>query len=249
MERRAIAVWGTVQGVGFRPHVHRLASQLKLHGSVRNTGGGVSIEVEGETAQLEEFLKHLRRDPPPLAQIEECTWELRPSRGDTGFLIENSSVEGTGDIAIAPDVAVCDACLAEMWDPENRRYRYPFLNCTNCGPRLTIVTGIPYDRARTTMADFIMCAACRAEYDDPEDRRFHAQPVACPNCGPRLVAADAQGNSVAVEDPLRWFVELLREGNIGAMKGLGGYHLVCDARRAETVAALRRRKPMRQPRT
>ena len=184
MERRAIAIQGTVQGVGFRPFVFGLASRLNLRGFVHNSTGGVRIEVEGESPGLDQFLSDLTTDPPPLARIDDLVWERRPPLGEPGFRIESSAIEPGGPVVISPDFATCDACLAELFNPSERRYRYPFLNCTNCGPRLTIVRSAPYDRERTTMACFRMCAACRAEYENPADRRFHAQPTACPICGP-----------------------------------------------------------------
>jgi hydrogenase maturation protein HypF len=242
MERRAIAIQGTVQGVGFRPFVYGLATRFELRGFVRNQTGGVRIEVEGDAGRLDQFMDHLASEPPPLAQIEGLSWERQVPRGDGAFRIEHSDGTAVGPVVVSPDVATCDACLGELFDPLDRRYRYPFLNCTHCGPRLTIVTGAPYDRERTTMAGFPMCTACRAEYDDPTDRRFHAQPTACPACGPRLAAVDGKGERVPAEDALAWFVAALRTGQVGAIKGLGGYHLVCDARDAAAVAELRRRK-------
>ncbi len=242
MERRAIAIQGTVQGVGFRPFVHRLASELRLGGFVKNQTGGVSIEVEGEGGPLDEFLAQLVSKLPSLAHIDEISWHRELSQGDRIFRIESSEQVASGQILIPPDVATCEDCLAELFDPRDRRYRYPFLNCTNCGPRLTIVTGAPYDRERTTMASFPMCPACRAEYDDPANRRFHAQPTACPVCGPKLSALDGEGRKIETEDPLRWFAAAILAGKIGAMKGLGGYHLTCGAVDAEVVAELRRRK-------
>lgn len=235
-ERRAITVHGIVQGVGFRPFVYGLALRLELRGFVRNRSGIVQIEVEGEAPRLDRFLSELATCPPPLAQIDEVFWEPRPSRGDRQFAIETSEDGAAGAIYISPDVATCGECLAELFDSADRRYGYPFLNCTNCGPRLTIIRGAPYDRERTTMARFALCRTCRAEYDDPANRRFHAQPTACPACGPRLQAPGS------ASDPLRTFVTALRAGRIGALKGLGGYHLVCDARNSLTVAELRRRK-------
>jgi len=242
MQRRAIAVRGTVQGVGFRPFVYHLASSLELGGFVRNQTGGVTIEVEGDERSLETFVSRLVTEPPPLARIEAWSCESRTLRGESRFHIEHSEACSVGAVCITPDAATCDACLAELFDPRDRRYRYPFLNCTNCGPRLTIVTGVPYDRAWTTMAAFPMCPRCRAEYDDPADRRFHAQPVACPDCGPKLILADSHGERIETSDPLSCFVQALHAGQIGAMKGLGGYHVVCDARNAGAVAELRRRK-------
>jgi hydrogenase maturation protein HypF len=242
MERRAIAIQGTVQGVGFRPFVFGLAHNLQLAGFVKNNTGGVRIEVEGDGDSLDEFLAQLVRKLPPLARIDEISWHRQPALGDRQFRIESSDQDSSGSITIAPDVATCDDCLAELFDPRDRRFRYPFLNCTNCGPRLTIVTGAPYDRERTTMAGFPLCLECRAEYEDPTNRRFHAQPTACPLCGPKLTVLDGGGRRIAAEDALKWFAAAIRDGNIGAMKGLGGYHLICNARSAKAVAELRRRK-------
>jgi hydrogenase maturation protein HypF len=242
MERRSILVHGLVQGVGFRPFVYNLAVGLGLVGSVRNLTGVVRIEIEGNPEDLDRFLAELANRPPPLARIQSLTWEEQPLRGDREFRIESSSSQGQGPVVISPDVATCPECLAELFDPADRRFGYPFLNCTNCGPRLTIITGAPYDRHRTTMAKFAMCDACRAEYDDPADRRFHAQPTACAACGPRLRLLNASGRQVWTEQPLEPFAEAIRAGRIGALKGLGGYHLACDARSPAAVAELRRRK-------
>lgn len=241
MERRAITVRGIVQGVGFRPFVHGLAARAKLTGFVQNRLDGVRIEIEGNQESLDRFLAELTESAPPLAHIDAIIWERMPLRRDDAFRILPSEGGGPEAIFLAPDAATCAECLTELLDPANRRYRYPFLNCTRCGPRLTIVTGAPYDRARTTMAAFVMCAACRAEYDDPADRRFHAQPTCCPQCGPRLRLVDATGKTIA-GDPLATFAAQLRAGRIGAIKGLGGYHLACVAASNSTVAELRRRK-------
>jgi hydrogenase maturation protein HypF len=241
MERLAISVAGIVQGVGFRPFVYALATRLALRGFVRNYTGGVWIEVEGESASLQRFLEGLSLHPPPLAQIDQLIWERLAPRGDASFRIESSEV-GAGPIFVGPDVATCDACLAELSDPSDHRFRYPFLNCTHCGPRLTIITGVPYDRDSTTMARFRMCAVCRREYDDPTNRRFHAQPTACAACGPSLELLDAQGKPIESADPLGAFAAALKAGKIGAVKGLGGFHLACDAGSEEAVAELRRRK-------
>jgi hydrogenase maturation protein HypF len=242
-ERRAIAVQGVVQGVGFRPFVYALALRLHLGGFVRNQTDGVLIEVEGDSPSLDDFLDELAHRPPPLAQIDRLSWERRPPHGDDHFHIEASkSQPNPAAVFVSPDVATCADCLAELFDPADRRFGYPFLNCTNCGPRLTIIRGAPYDRDRTTMATFPMCAACRAEYEDPANRRFHAQPTCCPACGPRLRALDAHGRPVETDNPLGHFVAVLRAGGIGGVKGLGGYHLACDARSEAAVAELRRRK-------
>jgi hydrogenase maturation protein HypF len=242
MERRAIAIRGIVQGVGFRPFVFNLATRLSLHGFVKNQTGNVFIEVEGESALLDCFLADLSSKAPPLAQIEHLSWEPRTPRGDQQFRIEHSDSDSAGPIFILPDVATCSDCLTELFDSNDRRYGYPFLNCTSCGPRLTIITGAPYDRPRTTMASFPMCPACRAEYENPADRRFHAQPTACADCGPWLELCDRNGKQIESDNPLAHFLQALRTGAIGALKGLGGYHLSCDARNSSSVAELRRRK-------
>jgi hydrogenase maturation protein HypF len=242
MLRRAIDVSGIVQGVGFRPFVYDLATGLGLNGFVRNQTGGVLIEVEGEAHSLDRFLTELRSKAPPLARIDEVSWESCFPRGDPQFRIESSKHESAGSIFISPDVATCEDCLRELFDPQDRRFRYPFLNCTNCGPRFTIIRDSPYDRVRTTMATFAMCPACQAEYDDPHNRRFHAQPTACTSCGPRLRVLDTTGEEVEVEDPLAHAVAALRSEKIVALKGIGGYHLACRADSAPAVAELRRRK-------
>jgi len=243
--RRAITVSGTVQGVGFRPYVHGLASRFGLTGFVLNRTGEVIIEAEGPAASLDAFVAEIGRRPPPLARIDEVRCEPRALVGDRSFRIEPSeSGRESGpkrDVVLPPDVATCDDCLRELFDPADRRYRYPFLNCTHCGPRLTIIRGAPYDRERTVMAEFVLCGACRAEYDDPADRRFHAQPIACPACGPRVSLLDAGGEAVA-GDPIAIAAAWLARGDVLAVKGLGGYHLACDATNEAAVAALRARK-------
>jgi hydrogenase maturation protein HypF len=226
---------GTVQGVGFRPYVHGLASELGLAGFVLNDARGVLLEVEGEA--VGSFLERLPAEAPPLALVERVRAEAIPATGEPGFAIRKSPAGGRPRTAIAPDTATCDDCLVELFDPDDRRYRYPFINCTNCGPRLTIVRGIPYDRPLTTMAAFTMCAACRAEYDDPADRRFHAQPNACRDCGPRVrLHPETDGDAIAVA------AEALAAGAIVAVKGIGGFHLACRASDEDAVSALRARK-------
>ncbi|MFE2376408.1 carbamoyltransferase HypF [Streptomyces sp. NPDC059398] len=241
--RRRFEVHGVVQGVGFRPFVYVTARELGLSGAVVNTGSGVVAEVEGEAGSVAEFGRRLRTDAPVLAVVESVReTELSPL-GGTEFTIGDSVGGGPARTLVSPDVATCRECLAELRDPGNRRYRHPFITCTHCGPRFTIVTGVPYDRAATTMADFEMCADCRAEYGDPGDRRFHAQPIACHACGPvlELVRKD-EAPALSGEDALREARELLADGRILAVKGLGGYHLACDARNETAVAELRRRK-------
>ncbi len=236
IERRRIVVRGIVQGVGFRPFVHRLASHHGLGGFTLNDGRGVLVEVEGEVPALDSFAAALTRDVPSLAQVEAVGVETLAPRGERGFRIE-ASVAGETAAAIPADTATCADCLGELWDPADRRHRYPFINCTCCGPRFTIVRRSPYDRVNTTMAAFEMCEACRVEYEDPGDRRFHAEPTACPGCGPRLSLGRDTG-----EEALAVAIDLLRDGAIVAVKGLGGYHLACDATDERAVARLRRRK-------
>ncbi|WP_405754068.1 carbamoyltransferase HypF [Streptomyces sp. NBC_01411] len=241
--RRGFEVHGVVQGVGFRPFVYVSARELALSGTVVNTGSGVVAEVEGGAAAVAEFGRRLRTDAPVLAVVESVHESDLSPLGGTEFTIGESRGEGPARTLVSPDVATCRECLAEMRDPANRRYRHPFITCTHCGPRFTIVTGVPYDRAATTMAAFEMCADCRAEYGDPGDRRFHAQPVACHACGPALELVRKDGAPAASgEDALRGARELLADGRIVAVKGLGGYHLACDARNDTAVAELRRRK-------
>lgn len=241
IERRALTIEGVVQGVGFRPHVYRLARKFALAGSVRNCSGSVVIEVEGAGDDIDRFLEHLLGAPPPLARIMQITDRRATRRGERGFRIAPSELTA-GEVRISHDVATCADCLAELFDPADRRYRYPFLNCTNCGPRLTIVTAAPYDRGRTTMSRFPMCAECTAEYHNPLDRRFHAQPIACPVCGPQLALADRAGATVACRDVVETAAEALLEGRIVAIKGIGGFHLACDAANAFAVRELRKRK-------
>jgi hydrogenase maturation protein HypF len=229
VERRRLRVAGVVQGVGFRPFVHGLARRQGLAGLVLNDGTGVVIEVEGEASELDRFAVALVAEAPPLARVDAVSSEQVARRGDVDFAIAASQALG-GTALIPADVATCDDCLRELFDPADRRYRYPFVNCTQCGPRFTIVVRVPYDRPNTTMAAFPLCDACRREYEDPSDRRFHAEPIACPACGPRL--------SPSLEEA----VGLLREGAILAVKGLGGYHLACNAASEAAVARLRSRK-------
>lgn len=240
VERRAISVVGIVQGVGFRPFIHGLAARLHLQGFVRNQTGNVRIEVEGECGSLDHFLSEITHHPPPLAHIDRVSWSPISSRGDAQFRIDASESDADGQVLISPDVATCAACLDELLDPANRRYRYPFLNCTHCGPRLTIITGSPYDRPRTTMAGFPMCPACSEEYENPADRRFHAQPTCCRDCGPKLRLLSAEGAAVAADDPLAAFVEAIRGPHRGhERRGRLSSDLRCDrrVRRRGTAAA------------
>jgi hydrogenase maturation protein HypF len=242
MDRLAIVVRGVVQGVGFRPFVFNLAVRHRLAGFVRNQSGSVHIEVEGETRALEQFLAGLADRPPPLAHIEHLSWDRKPVTGEVGFHVLTSQDDGFSPVFISPDIATCTECLIELFDRADRRFGYPFINCTNCGPRLTIIVAAPYDRERTTMASFVMCADCRKEYENPADRRYHAQPIACPACGPQLQLLDASGGPISTSDPIAFFAAAIRDGKIGAMKGLGGYHLVCAASDDRAVLELRRRK-------
>jgi hydrogenase maturation protein HypF len=243
--RRRITVRGTVQGVGFRPHVHRLAAGLELSGFVGNTGDGVIVEVEGPAAEVDRFCELLAHRPPPLATVTGIAGEDLPATGDTGPFTIRSTDRATGRTQLPPDTATCADCLRELTDPADRRHRHPFITCTHCGPRFTIATGMPYDRAATTLAGFPMCPSCARDYGDPADRRFHAQPVACPDCGPRLTLTPADGLGVRPArdaDALAAARALLAAGRIVAIKGVGGYHLACDATDARAVATLRGRK-------
>lgn len=243
--RRRVTVRGVVQGVGFRPYLYGLATELALAGHVTNTPEGVVVEVEGTASAVARFCDRIAAQAPPLARVESVHHREMPPAGGTAFTILTSRTDGPARTLVSPDSATCADCLAELADPTDRRYRHPFVNCTHCGPRFTIVTGVPYDRANTTMAGFAMCPDCAREYADPADRRFHAQPVACPACGPRLrlVVAQQPGlRSVERADPVTEARTLLMRGSVLAVKGLGGYHLACDATNEEAVALLRLRK-------
>jgi hydrogenase maturation protein HypF len=238
-------VKGTVQGVGFRPYVYRLAGEHGLAGFVFNDSQGVLLEVEGSPAAVARFLGRLEPDAPPLAVVEQVLAEEREPTGDAEFAILDSARAGVANAPVTPDAATCGDCLRELQEPSNRRFRYPFINCTNCGPRFTIVCGIPYDRRFTTMAGFQMCSRCAAEYADPADRRFHAQPNACPECGPAVSLLHADGEAVSLTagaDPVRVAARALREGQIVAIKGIGGFHLAARAHDEAAVATLRARK-------
>ena len=244
--RTAVRVEGTVQGVGFRPFVYSLASRLGLGGVVGNDVDGVFAEVEGPPGAVRKFLVALETEAPPLARIERVSTREIPPNGSDGFAIADSEAGGTRRTLVSADGATCADCLAELADPADRRFGYPFINCTNCGPRFTIVRDVPYDRPLTTMAGFTMCARCAAEYHDPADRRFHAQPTCCPACGPALWLTGADGKPMAggtvPGDPLAAAADLIRGGGVLAMKGLGGYHLAVDASSQQAAAALRARK-------
>jgi hydrogenase maturation protein HypF len=276
--RRHILVKGVVQGVGFRPFIYQLANQYKLAGWVLNSSEGVVIEAEGNLNKVEAFIQDIKLKAPPLAKIESIKAEDIVPDGSAKFEIKHSVSEAGKFILVSPDIATCDDCLRELFDPQDRRYRYPFINCTNCGPRFTIIEDIPYDRPKTTMKKFKMCPDCQREYDDPANRRFHAQPNACPLCGPSLelranrrllensaneVQQDSRGSSTKLspaprtvypaeieeefpslgcDDPIKETIKLLKAGKIVAIKGLGGFHLACDAENEEVVEKLRRRK-------
>ncbi|KAA0273183.1 MAG: carbamoyltransferase HypF [Acidobacteria bacterium] len=243
--RVAARVTGTVQGVGFRPYAYRLARSLGLAGFVRNDADAVAIEIEGDPGAVEEMLARLAAEAPAPARVESVVSGPVAARGEDRFRIRGSRPVGGPSAPVPADVATCDACLAELRDPADRRYRYPFVNCTACGPRFTIVRSLPYDRANTTMSGFGMCDACRAEYEDPADRRFHAEPNACPACGPRARLLDRDGTGLRPDDRLDAVAAaaaLLRAGAIVAIKGVGGWHLACRADDGEAVAELRRRK-------
>ncbi|MFO1312087.1 MAG: carbamoyltransferase HypF [Burkholderiales bacterium] len=240
--RARIEVRGIVQGVGFRPFVYRLAQELELAGWVNNDGGGVTIEVEGARERVQRMTERLARDAPPRARIDAIDVRACTPLEERGFAILASGAGGHVHTAIGPDTAVCDDCLAELFDPRDRRYRYPFVNCTNCGPRYTIARELPYDRAMTSMAGFAQCHACLREYTSPLDRRFHAEPNACPECGPRLALLGASGAAIDAGDPITEVLARIARGQVVAIKGLGGFHLACDARNGPAVAALRARK-------
>lgn len=242
IQRWRILIQGIVQGVGFRPFVYGQALQWELGGFVLNDSMGVTIEVEGSIDRLEGFQQALREKMPPLARIDTLVREVVPIRNEIDFRIAHSAAGDERHALISPDTALCQDCLHELFDPKDRRYLYPFINCTNCGPRFTIIQNVPYDRAQTTMSVFHMCPECQAEYDDPLNRRFHAQPNACSVCGPHMRLLDEAGQEVGGGEPIALTARRLAEGNVLAMKGIGGYHLMCDALDAKAVARMRARK-------
>src|SRR5437588_7037000 len=252
IQRRRIVIQGIVQGVGFRPFVYGLALRMELAGFVLNDSSGVTIEVEGTAGALDDFQRALREEVPPLARIDSVACEVLAPLHESTFIIAHSQAGAERQALISPDTATCDDCLHELFDPLDRRYGYPFINCTNCGPRFTIIQDVPYDRNKTTMRVFRMCPACQAEYNDPLNRRFHAQPNACPVCGPQVHAsvgadlsqptADLSASRLPLSDPITTAAQRLANGAILTIKGLGGYHLACDALNAEAVQRLRQRK-------
>ncbi len=242
-KRLVIGIQGAVQGVGFRPFVYRLATTLGLAGMVKNTVAGVSIELEGPTETLAKFLSAIETEKPPLAHIRKLEYRYADPKGYRGFTISQSESAAEKRALILPDIATCRDCLAEIRDPKNRRYRYPFTNCTNCGPRFSIITALPYDRPNTTMTAFSMCDDCRDEYENPTDRRYHAQPIACPACGPKVELWNDQGKIESDGDEaIARSVELIERGMVLAIKGLGGFHLIVNAADDDAVKKLRRRK-------
>jgi hydrogenase maturation protein HypF len=242
LEGRRLRVTGTVQGVGFRPWLHRVAGEEGLTGSVRNDAGGVVVEVFGSHAALERLRGRLERELPSAAHVRGICAERLRGPAPRGFTILASAGDAERCVSIPPDLPLCEACLRELQDPADRRHRYPFTSCTDCGPRFTIATDVPYDRAATTMAAFAMCPECRREYGDPADRRFHAEPIACPACGPQVAWLDAHGAPLDVEAPIDAAARALLDGWIVAVRGLGGFHLACDASASEVVKRLRERK-------
>jgi hydrogenase maturation protein HypF len=246
MEGLKIWVSGIVQGVGFRPFVYTQATRHKLTGWVRNTSAGVEIEINGNPDDVESFLSKLRNNPPPLARIDSLQSQKVEPNHYTAFEILESQPELGSYLPVSPDTSICPDCLTELFDPANRRYRYPFINCTNCGPRFTIIQDIPYDRPKTTMSSFEMCPDCRSEYENPLDRRFHAQPIACPRCGPQVWYETGGKPLGEKENAIQMARAGLREGKIIAIKGLGGFHLACDASNPKAVAELRLRKKRSQ---
>src|SRR6266487_6538663 len=253
IERRRIVIQGIVQGVGFRPFVYGQALQWRLVGFVLNDSSGVTIEVEGTCESLDGFQYALREKAPPLARIDSLITEPVAPCYDTAFTIAHSQTGDERFALISPDTATCDGCLNELFDPRDRRFHYPFINCTNCGPRFTIIQDVPYDREKTTMRVFPMCQDCQREYDDPLNRRFHAQPNACPVCGPQVRLINGVEGAInqgainlaptgQIADPIIAAAQQLATGAILAIKGLGGYHLACDALNVESVQRLRQRK-------
>ena len=243
IHRLRVVIHGAVQGVGFRPFIYRLATSMGLFGWVINSTQGVIIEAEGDLNHLNTFLISIEKEKPAISFIQSLESSLLDPVGYTCFEVKKSNASGDKTVLILPDIATCPDCLAEIFNPRDRRYQYPFTNCTNCGPRFSIIQKIPYDRPNTTMAGFAMCDKCLAEYTDPLNRRFHAQPNACPKCGPHLAFWDITGKLLAEHhEALLMSADVIRKGLIVAVKGIGGFHLMADARNDSAVRRLRQRK-------
>jgi len=240
---KKLTITGVVQGVGFRPFVYQLALRYRLNGTIANSTSGVKIEIEGNEDTIMQFMDSLKNELPPLARIDSLVSTSGKYKSYSSFQILQSETQDSKSAMVSPDIAICQNCLQEMSDPNNRRYAYPFINCTDCGPRFSIIKSLPYDRPYTSMNSFKMCKACHHEYTDPFDRRFHAQPISCPECGPKLILRSADGNELAKDkEALSLTVDAIKKGHIVALKGLGGFHLICDAINSDTVAKLRARK-------
>nr|WP_132245389.1 carbamoyltransferase HypF [Marinisporobacter balticus] len=240
--RKYIIVKGIVQGVGFRPFIYKMALENHLNGYVKNTSKGVCIDIEGKIRDIYHFIDHLKQNPPKLANIDKMNIEDKKILNYKSFEIKHSDEEANGFTFISPDIGTCEDCLRDIKNNKDRRYRYPFTNCTNCGPRFSIVKKLPYDRILTTMERFEMCDLCKDEYKNPLDRRLHAQPNACPNCGPKIVLIDTFGNKIICNDPIKQTIQFMKQGMILGIKGLGGFHLACDAKNKEVIQILRNRK-------
>ncbi len=242
MKRKIINIKGIVQGVGFRPFVYKIAKENSINGWVKNTSKGVVIEAEGNDESIDKFIYMLKNNPPELSNITEIKINSREAIGYINFEIKFSENVDNAITNISPDIALCDKCKEDIQNKNNRRYGYPFTNCTNCGPRLSIIKKLPYDRATTTMNEFIMCDECREEYENPEDRRFHAQPNACPNCGPKISILKNNGEELKVDSSIEFIKDVLKKGKIVAVKGIGGFHLVCNGLDSNAINTLRERK-------
>lgn len=242
MIAKKIVVKGIVQGVGFRPFIYKNATKNNLKGFVNNTSKGVFIEVEGYEEDITYFIDEIKHKPPVLSKVTDIKIIDKEIEGYTNFKIIESKEEEEAITLLSPDIATCDDCLKDISDVNNRRYRYPFTNCTNCGPRFSITKKVPYDRENTTMDVFQMCSECREEYNDPLNRRFHAQPNGCSKCGPRVYICNKEGNKIISNDPIKDIVKEIKNGKIVAIKGIGGFHLACDAKNKEVINELRRGK-------
>ena len=240
--RKFIEIKGIVQGVGFRPFVYKLAKLNNLVGWVNNTSKGVMIDIEGDEKNLNNFINELNNNPPILSKITSINIMNKDIAHYEDFLIKESNNNLSAITYIPPDYSICSQCSKEIFDKNNRRYRYPFTNCTNCGPRFSIIKSLPYDRISTTMYDFEMCNKCKKEYGNPDNRRFHAQPNACPECGPRVYIIDKYNNEIKSTDYFSKAISLLKQGNIFAVKGIGGFNLVCNSKSEEAIKILRERK-------